>query len=489
MKANLMFRDKDFVITKKYPFGSDHLLADLELERILEHMALKDEMIYVTCKEAILNPLFQIEEVIYRQDNLMDALDHPNVIKMLYEITVETEKQRKSSWRWFSMNYLSSTFSSAVELLDIYIEMLLKLRLVADNNIENFHSEGFRNLLIMLQNELSDEYFKTAKSQLEDLKHSDGTFISSKIGSYLQGIHYVLRQREKKGSWRRWLFAPSYTIAPRDDSGAKDIAKRRERAINEATNALAQATEHLEGFFNMLRCELSFYVGCINLADAVKSYEMPISIPTPFESENKNRMMKDLYDLSLLLLNKSKVTANEMCSNEKSLYIITGANQGGKSTFLRSVGQAQLMAQCGMFVCAMSYEFPIRKGIYTHFKKEEDKAFLSGKLDEELSRMSEIVDHLAENSLLLLNESFAATNEREGSEINGQITRALIENGIEVFAVTHLQAYASAFTQSNLVHFLRAQRLDDGTRTFKMVEGEPLSTAFGEDLYREIFIK
>lgn len=107
--------------------------------------------------------------------------------------------------------------------------------------------------------------------------------------------------------------------------------------------------------------------------------------------------------------------------------VVTGANQGGKSTFLRSVGLAQLMLQCGMFVPAEAFAASVAGGIYTHYRREEDTAMQSEKLDEELARMSAIVDLLRPHDLVLLNESFAATNEREGSEIVRQIIDALVE--------------------------------------------------------------
>ena len=113
----------------------------------------------------------------------------------------------------------------------------------------------------------------------------------------------------------------------------------------------------------------------------------------------------------------------------------------------------------------------------------------SGKLDEELKRMSEIADHLNSNSMLLFNESFAATNEMEGSEIARQITSALLEKGIKVFFVTHQYEFARRLHDQNMENaiFLLAERKADGTRTFKLVEGEPLQTSYGEDLYRRIF--
>jgi DNA mismatch repair ATPase MutS len=113
-----------------------------------------------------------------------------------------------------------------------------------------------------------------------------------------------------------------------------------------------------------------------------------------------------------------------------------------------------------------------------------------GKLDEELSRMSGIVDQIMPGSMVLFNESFAATNEREGSEIARQITCALVGKRIKVFFVTHLYEFANGLFEKRMDNaiFLRAERQADGGRTFKLVEGEPLQTSYGDDLYQLIFV-
>lgn len=198
---------------------------------------------------------------------------------------------------------------------------------------------------------------------------------------------------------------------------------------------------------------------------------------------------RGLYDLCLSLIVKERVVGNDVSADDKLLVMITGANQGGKSTFLRSVGLAQLMMQCGMFVPAESFRANVCDGIFTHYKREEDARMRSGKLDEELCRMNTIVDDITSNSIVLLNESFASTNEREGSEIARQIVRALLESGIKVIYVTHLFELAQGFSLANMdaALFLRAERMADGRRTFRLVEGEPLPTSYGEDLYRQIF--
>ena len=200
-------------------------------------------------------------------------------------------------------------------------------------------------------------------------------------------------------------------------------------------------------------------------------------------------MIRELYDPCLALTTKRKVVGNDLNVFGKDLVIITGANQGGKSTFLRSVGLARLMMQCGMFVPAESLSAHLCRKLFTHYRRREDSTMKSGKLDEELKRMSDIVDELTSNSVVLLNESFAVTNEREGSEIARQIVTAFLEKQVEVFFVTHHYKFARDFYVRRMasVLFLQAERRGEGQRTFKLTEGEPLQTSYGEGLYRETF--
>jgi DNA mismatch repair ATPase MutS len=196
-----------------------------------------------------------------------------------------------------------------------------------------------------------------------------------------------------------------------------------------------------------------------------------------------------LYEPCLTLRIDGRVVGNDINGQDKPLVVITGANQGGKSTFLRSAGIAQLMMQCGMFVAARSLTANVSTGVFTHFKREEDTSMESGKLDEELARMSEIADAVTPNSLVLFNESFAATNEREGSQIAREIIAALIDSESKVLFVTHMYDLAHGLHSERRARalFLRAERQSDRTRTFRLLEAEPLPTSYGPDIYRRIF--
>jgi DNA mismatch repair ATPase MutS len=96
---------------------------------------------------------------------------------------------------------------------------------------------------------------------------------------------------------------------------------------------------------------------------------------------------------------------------------------------------------------------------------------------------------LTPDSMVLFNESFAATNEREGSEIARQIVDALLDRCVKVFFVTHHYELARGYYDRKMQNalFLRADRTSGGRRTFKLTEGRPLRTSYGQDLYARIF--
>ncbi len=267
------------------------------------------------------------------------------------------------------------------------------------------------------------------------------------------------------------------------------MSELNDRGVNLVGNALAQSADHILSFFQMLRTELAFYIGCLNLREALNDIGEPVCMPSPTSASRRNLSFSGLYDPSLALSMKRKVVANDLDLKQTDIFIITGANSGGKSTFLRSIGIAQLMMQAGMFVPAESFSAEICEGLFTHYKREEDTGMESGKWYEELGRMSELVDRIGSNSLLLFNESFASTNEREGSEIASQVVRALLDSGVKVFFVTHLYHFAhSIFVRwPHRATFLRAERRVDGTRPFKLIEAAPLQTSYGEDLYKSVF--
>ncbi len=495
MKVFLMHPNWDFDSKQKLPPNEAALTQDLELNVLFHAMARGDEFLFDAARQAILSGLDSPEAVRYRQEILRDCLKYPDVVRQIYRITIQSIENKRRSWLGIFTRYPSAILSSALEMLEMFVDLLKTLKQIADKNAGQFESAGFRRFFAMIQQELSDDYFESVESHLKELRFRGGVLLSAELGPGNEGKNYLLRKTNHNNQhWVKRVFARrspvySFTIPPRDDAGARALGELRDRGTNLVANAIAQSADHIDSFFNALRLELAFYLGCLNLFETLTDLGEPMAFPDPAPACERRLAFTGMYDVSLVLTMKQKVVGNDARADGKDLTMITGANQGGKSTFLRSIGLAQLMMQCGMFVPAESFSASLRNGLFTHYKREEDTSMKSGKFDEELGRMSAIVDAIKPNAMILFNESFAATNEREGSEIARQIVNALLEKRVKVFYVTHLYALAHGLHAAGMKNavFLRADRQPDGTRTFKLVEGEPLQTSFGEDLYRAVF--
>jgi hypothetical protein len=504
MKAYLMYPDHDFDSQAPLPSNAVELAQDLGLTLLFEAMSGGDPFLSGIAKEAFLTSLQETDEILYRQKILIDTIAQPEVVRGLYDLAVEAIEREKRIWGWMTTKYPNELLHRSVEVLELFSGLLRRLRQIADEHGEAFQSSGFQRFFSMLRSELDDAYLHRVADHLERLKFRGGVLMSAELGAGNKGSYYVLRRPpDARVGWlerlQDWMAhftqgsvdACTYEVAERDEAGFNALSELKSEGIAPVAAALAQSTDRILSFFRMLRMELGFYVGCLNLRDKLTAKGGSVCIPRPVGMDETALSCRGLFDPSLSLTMEGRVVPNDIAAGGKALVMMTGANRGGKSTLLRALGLAQIMMQCGMFVAADSFQASVCAGVYTHFKREEDASMKSGKLDEELARMSAIVDQLLPGCLVLLNESFASTNEREGSEIARQIVRALLEARVRVLYVTHMFDLAHGFYAEHRpgALFLRAERLPNGERTFRLIEGEPLPTSYGKDLYRVVFGK
>jgi hypothetical protein len=359
-----------------------------------------------------------------------------------------------------------------------------------------FHSEAFVAFFESVREELSDQCFSELEGHLARLRLEHGALFSAQLGPGNKPANLVLRrapERLKRGFLSRahsgTAMGTGFEIHPRYEAGMKALEDIQARGLAPVAVTVRRAAEHVPDFFEVLRAELAFYIGALNLRTRLVAKSEPLCFPIPLTQDELKFSARGLYDPALSLQQDAAVVANDLHADNKNLIVITGANQGGKSTFLRALGLATLMMLCGIFVPASAYSANVCRGVFTHFKAGEDSSMERGKLDEELARLSELVDGLSGNCLVLFNEPFASTNDREGSEIGLQVLRALCERDIKVAIVTHLFPMARALRGDwhDGALFLEAERLPTDERTYRIREGRPLPTSHGDDLYRRIF--
>jgi hypothetical protein len=493
MRALLLHPEQDIDWEAEPPAQESDLTRDLGLDTLFDTMAGGDAFLRDIARRVVLRSLTEPETIAYRQGVLADCMAHPQAVRELYATAVEAIARERRVFGSF-LRSPDSILHRAVDVLDVFIDQLHQLRHLCDEHAAEFTSPGFTRLFRMLATELDDDYFHLVEEHLTALKFRGGVQVSATLGQGAKGAGYVLREPPPRYGWvdRLTGHTPTsytYRVPDRDEAGAQYLGELRGRGINLAADALARSADHILGFFTMLGRELGFYVACLNLHEQLAAKQQPVCFPEPLPAGRPALSCRGLYDTCLALRRDGPVVGNDVDADGKGLLVVTGANEGGKSTFLRSVGLAQLMTQAGMFVSADSYAADVGDGLFTHFRREEDAEMVSGKFDEELTRMSGIAEHLTPGGFVLFNESFAATNEREGSEIARQVFRALREAGVKILCVTHLYDLADSLHAQDRgdALFLRAERLPDGTRTFRLTEGPPEPTSHGEDLYQQVF--
>ncbi len=196
---------------------------------------------------------------------------------------------------------------------------------------------------------------------------------------------------------------------------------------------------------------------------------------------------KGLYNLKLAMNveNKDDIVYNDLVfDKEHTIYILTGANRGGKTTVTQAVGLMFALAQGGIFVPASSFGYKPVDCIYTHFPADEDKTMDLGRLGEECVRFREIYSECTSDSLLLLNETFSTTSFEEGFYIARDSVRALVSKKVRTIYNTHmhkLAAEAQEFDGGAGVSSL-IMKSDNGKRSFKVEVASPEGLSYARDI-------
>lgn len=525
MKALLLYPTSEFVGKRSYENRQD-IVKDLNLDVIFraasrELSSLQDSKVigkedpYIIdiMRKIMLIPLSSEEELVYRQQIIKDVMDSPELIVKLYRIAkdaCEDIKKFKENAKEQKNKHLDNigTALSSYEILQQIIHHMGILDELLTQTESVPTSLGLKTFYERYFTEFSKEYMELLLDTMHDLEvflNGGAVKYSAQLGPGMKQMQiklhslipsgYQKRKRTEEPSgtttikWYQKLFQ-SNTIVMKEEVLLREAHSVENAIFTYLMEFFEEFIKEMVEFFEQLHIATAFYVGCYQLKERMCRFHLPYCMPKVVASKTKEFQFGGLYELSMALLMQKLPTRNDLISKDQWLYIITGANQGGKSTYLRSIGIAQVMMQCGMFVAASGYESNLYDNLFMHFTRREDSAMNSGRLDEEMKRMDGIVRAVTKDSMVLLNESFATTTEKEGSMIAMDLVKAFYEAGIKICMVTHLLQFANDMYLLHPAHamFLSAERKENGERTFKILEHAPSATSFGLDLYDEIIL-
>ena len=203
------------------------------------------------------------------------------------------------------------------------------------------------------------------------------------------------------------------------------------------------------------------------------------------DGEGVSMDARGLYNLKLAVSveNSADIVPNDLVfDKERRVYILTGANRGGKTTITQGIGLLYVLAQGGIYVPAQSFLYRPADAVYTHFPADEDKTMDLGRLGEECVRFKEIYSECTEKSLVLLNETFSTTSFEEGYYIAVDSVRALLKKGARTVYNTHMHKLAADTGSLGEGAASIIVKSDGGKRSFKVVAAPPEGLSYARDI-------
>lgn len=501
MDSCLLYRDSSVEGRKSY-YAQYDIIKDINLDILFRTMGRADAFITEKSRKIMMIPLVEPEEILYRQRVIEDFYAGQELLDSLYACAVrqhkalriykeETEKNRQKSTK------KTSEILETLKYLGQGQEELLFIRSLLAENREKLHSEGLQALLARMEAEPLDkiseklqelDFFVAGGEIGYTFQFGGGLKIGNAVVNYCQSIKQPKKKARQGGLQKFYYNFVKRNAIPINSNEAlqQDVSRLKEFTMQQVLRIFSGYLGRMMKFFEHFSEEIAFYRGVINFMSRMHELSIPLTMPQPQPAGTKDTGFKDLYELSMAIYLQSKPVGNTLELNGTVLTLITGANQGGKSTFLRSYGIAQILMQCGMPVPAKEFLAPVYRQVFTHFTRREDEQLNSGRLREELQRMGNMIKAAGPGCIFLLNESFASTTEKEGSKIAEGILRAFYEKGITTIMVTHLFQLAKTLYAEGLdgTAFLVAERKQDGARTYRMLPGEPGYTSYGTDLFQ-----
>jgi hypothetical protein len=278
----------------------------------------------------------------------------------------------------------------------------------------------------------------------------------------------------------------------------KDISHMLSHVTRRLEQVLSRYVSLSIGNITDLIPEFIYYLRWAEYLEGLKAKGYRFCKPEVLDASTQDTRMNawGIYNLKLAALSEETpdtIVPNDLkFTEEQTLFLLTGANRGGKTTITQAIGLLYALAQGGISVPGKHFEFAPVDCIYTHYPADEDKTMDLGRLGEECRRFKDIYSAATENSLLLLNETFSTTSFEEGYFIARDAVLALLEKNCRVIYNTHMHKLAYEIPELNknatpdrgkAASLIVSSK--NGERSFRVVVAPPEGRSYAEDIAKK----
>ena len=454
--------------------------GDLNLDQIVDSItAGRDEY---DLKPFFYSPLTSINTIRYRQAVFCD-LEAPALFKQIHSFSEQMRTTRACTLQAGKLYYKYQKHALFLRAVEIYGAAVS--RLVEELSSARVESCGFQALrdYLVAYAQSSDFRLLVAESErlrsdLDSIRYSvqisDRRVTIGKYGGEPDLSTEVLRTFEKfrQGASREYQFSVASWTEMNHVEAA--IVDRVARIHPDVFSRLDEYPERHSGYLDPVIAafdrEVQFYLAYIEFKQRIGQAGLSFSYPEIAESKEIHG--HDIFDLALansfVDARRPVVTNSFFLSGPERVFVVSGPNQGGKTTFARTFGQLHYLGCLGCPVPGTDSKLFLFDKLFTHFERQEDLQNLSGKLEDELLRIHRILEQATPNSILIMNESFLSTTLNNALFLSKEIMQRILSLDMLCVTVTFLDELAS-MADSTVSMVSTVDPKDPALRTFKIV--------------------
>jgi DNA mismatch repair protein MutS len=430
--------------------------ADLHLDQVLASMTAGREE--YDLKPFFYTPLRDVAVVRYRHKIARD-LEKPEVLKSVRAFAEQMRRMREHLARARMLRYKRQKQRWFVDAVDLYCDAVGALA----NELTQapLESRGFRALRRYLTDYTASERFTPLVGEIGSLKEG------------LAGVSYCVHIRGNRVKVSRYDGEADYsaevteTFAKFQQGAVKDhrvklplwadmnhveaqilhlVAQLHPDVFAALDDFCTRHVDFMDSAIGAFDREVQFYLAYLEYIERFQAAGLPFCFPE-VAAQSRKVNAEEAFDLALankLVPERSAVVRNDFTLEDpERILVVTGPNQGGKTTFARMVGQLHYLASLGLPVPGRRARLFLPDQVFTHFEREEDLANLRGKLEDELVRIHDILGRATASSVIVMNESFASTTLRDALLLGTAVIQQLLQLGCLSVYVTFVDELTS----------------------------------------------
>lgn len=414
--------------------------ADLNLDQVVEAI-IRGRQEY-DLKPFYYTPLHSVDAVNYRQEVAQD-LEQPALMDAITSFAQKMTLVRRYINMIEKLYYSHHKKGWFLETALVYCDAVSNLAAVlSQSQVKSRGMLAFREFLLRYVN--SPEFQQLVedaqgvKDRLASIQYSiiiKGNYV--RVRKYASEINYSVEvertfERFKQGE------VNDYTVRQKPTAGMNHIEaqildcviKLFPDVFGELDRFCANHINFIDDTIRTFDREIQFYVAYLEFIDRIKRFGLKFCYPK-VSTEDKAVYASDTFDIALankLVSENTGVVPNDFyLEGPERIIVVSGPNQGGKTTFARMFGQLHHLASLGLPIPGRDARLFLNDRLFTHFEKEEDIRNLRGKLQDDLVRIRNILDRATSRSIIIMNEIFTSTTLQDATYLSKNIIEKIMD--------------------------------------------------------------